>query len=203
MVAQFVDPSVSRAKVERELADYRALETEYRARGWFLLSTEFPHILVALAAPQLHPPAVVTGVLFDYTNYDAQPPSVRLVDPFTAEPYMAKDLPTSANRMLPASEAAVLPGLPPGARIQFQQMQPLMQWYGPEDIPFLCLAGVREYHAHPGHTGDSWELHRASGAGRLVRLLEVLWKYGVQPISRYGVAMVPQVTGFEAVEIPA
>jgi len=81
--------------------------------------------------------------------------------------------------------------------------QPLMQWYGPDDTPFLCVAGVREYHDHPGHSGDAWELHRKSGAGRLVRLLDAITRYGVQPISDYQVTLVPQVVGFVQKDVPA
>ncbi len=76
------------------------------------------------------------------------------------------------------------------------QMEQLMQGYGPDDIPFLCIAGVREYHEHPAHTGDSWQLHRAQGAGRLVRLLDVISRYGVQSIAGYAVSLVTQVSGF-------
>ena len=76
------------------------------------------------------------------------------------------------------------------------QIAPLMQAYGPEEIPFLCIAGVREYHLNPAHTGDSWLLHRKDGAGRFVRLLEVITAYGVQPIAGYAVTLTPQVTGF-------
>ena len=79
----------------------------------------------------------------------------------------------------------------------------LGQWYGPDDIPFLCIAGVREYHDHPGHSGDAWELHRRSGAGRFVRLLETITKYGVQPITEYHVSLVPQVSGFVQKEVPS
>jgi hypothetical protein len=78
--------------------------------------------------------------------------------------------------------------------LQIQGAQPLMQAHDGEEVPFLCLAGVREYHDHPGHSGDSWELHRASGAGRLVRLLEVIHRYGVDPIRGYAVNLVPQVS---------
>ena len=53
-----------------------------------------------------------------------------------------------------------------------------MQANSPEDVPFLCIAGVKEYHDHPGHSGDPWEMHRSSGGGRLIRLLEVISKYG-------------------------
>jgi hypothetical protein len=198
---QYVDAAVSHAKFTREIADYRANEGLYRARGWMLLEARFPRALVVLAAPQLRPPAVVTGVQFDYTNYDAEPPSVRLVDPFTGEPYITKDLPTQLNRSVGAAQQIAIPGLP--MPVMLNQVQQLMVSYGPEELPFLCLAGVREYHSHPAHTGDSWELHRAAGAGRLARLLEIIHQYGVQPISAYQVQLVPQVTGFQVPAAPS
>jgi hypothetical protein len=190
---QHVDPAVSCAKFEQEIGDFHVVEREYRGSGWFLLEASFPRVLVAMAAPQLSPPAIVCGVSLDYTNYDAEPPSVRLVNPFTGDPYLADELPTNLPRAV-EGQAVELPGMP-GA-LQFQQAQPLMQAYGPKEIPFLCIAGVREYHVHPAHSGDAWELHRAAGAGRLVRLLEVIHTYGVAPIKSYGVNLVPQV-GFE------
>jgi Predicted metal binding domain len=202
--AQFVDPAVSRPKFDREIAEYRALEAEYRRRGWMLLKAEYPDVLVALAAPQLTPPAVITGVRFDYSNYDLRPPSVRLVNPFTGEVYKTKELPTDLKRSVEAGMPQI-PGLvlPPGAQARMVAQQPLMQSYGPDDTPFLCIAGVREYHDHPGHSGDAWELHRKTGAGRLVRLLDAITKYGVQPISDYQVRLVPQVVGFVQKDVPA
>jgi hypothetical protein len=202
--AQFVDPKVSRTKFDREIAEYRQLEPDYRRRGWLLVWAEFPSILVVLAAPQLTPPAIVTGVAFDYTNYDTLPPSVRLVDPFTGDAYKAKSLPTHLKRSV-ESGAPPVPGfqLPLGAQARFIAQQPLMQWYGPDDTPFLCLAGVREYHDHPGHSGDAWELHRRSGAGRLVRLLETIARYGVQPISDYQIALQTRISGFIQSEVPS
>jgi hypothetical protein len=77
-----------------------------------------------------------------------------------------------------------------------------MQAAKPEDIPFLCIAGVREYHEHPAHSGDAWELHRQAGAGRLVRLLEVIDTYGVRPISAYNIELVPRVSGFVQNQVP-
>jgi hypothetical protein len=80
---------------------------------------------------------------------------------------------------------------------------PLMQAHGPDEIPFPCLPGVREYHEHPGHSGDPWLLHRGGGEGTLYFLLEKLYQYGVAPISTYHVQLVPAVTGFAQSEIPA
>jgi hypothetical protein len=74
-----------------------------------------------------------------------------------------------------------------------QQEQNLLQDYGPDTVPFLCVGGVREYHAHPGHSGDPWDLQRAAGAGQLARLAEIIWRYGVDPINGYAITMVPRV----------
>lgn len=185
---QYVEPAVSRRKFDREIADYRRLERDYQRRGWFLAEASYPTVVVVLAAPHVSPSPVVTGVLFDYTNYDARPPSVQLVNPFTQEPYRADQLPTPLNRGVPHA----MPGAPDGVQMLIQQ--PLMQWYTPTEVPFLCLAGVREYHDHPGHSGDSWELHRPTGAGALVRLLDVIHTYGVAPLAGWHVNLNPQVT---------
>lgn len=199
MPTQYVDADLSRTKFGREIQEYRALESEYHKRGWFLISADFPRVIVMMAAPQLTPPAIVTGVSLDYTNYDAEPPSVQLVNPFTEEPYLAKDLPVSLNRDVGSTPGLVIPlGLPAGIRIN--QVQPLMQAAMPDDVPFLCVAGVREYHSNPAHSGDAWELHRAAGAGRLIRLLDVIYRYGVEPIKAYAVQaqLVPRISGFQA-----
>ena len=209
---QVVDPAVSKRKFEREISNYRENEVDYRRRGWLLLEATFPRVLVVMATPQLSPPAVVTGVLLDYTDYDLQPPSVRLVDPFTWEPYLPGALPTTLKRSVTAGVAGELPAgiqlppgvqVPPGGQIQMMTEQPLMQWHSDDDVPFLCIAGVREYHDHPAHTGDAWLLHRANGAGRLARLLDVIDKYGLKPITQYGIQLVPQITGFRQTQPPA
>ena len=191
-----VDPAVSQAKFERELQQYRELEQDHRRRGWWLLDAEFPEVFVVFATPQLKPPAVVFGVLLDFTNYDLWAPSVRLVDPFSREPYRARELPAVLKRRLPtpsSPELAAL-GLAP------IHEQPMMQWHDPDAIPFLCLPGVREYHEHPGHTGDAWLLHRGTGEGTLYFLLNQLNRYGVEPLSGYQLGL--QVAGFRQQEAP-
>ncbi len=195
---QYVDPAVSRVKFDREIEQYRSLASTYAERGWLLLEAEFPIVIVMMVARQLSVPAIVTGVRLDYTNYDAEPPSVQLVDPFSKEPYRAANLPVRLDRQVPGA------GGPPAALgpmpVQLVAVQPYMQWYSPDDIPFLCLPGVFEYHAHPGHSGDPWELHRSEGAGRLVRILDVVHRYGVAPIDNLVVQLqfVPQIQGFHA-----
>lgn len=192
--AQFADPTVSRRKFDREIADFRSAAEEHGRRGWFLVRADFPHALVLLATSKTQPVAILCGVLFDYTNYDAAPPSVRLVHPLTCAPYTSAELPTPLLRSLPADDTPVV--LQGNVQVQLQPPpQPLMQ-SGPDDIPFLCIAGVREYHEHPAHSGDHWELYRPSGGGRLVRLVEIVSKYGLDPVVGFNVQLVPQV-GFQ------
>ena len=196
---QYVDPSVSRTKFEREIDDYRALESDYRARGWFLVKAEWPVVVVVLASNQTKPPAIVAAVQFDYSNYDAEPPSVRFIDPFSGRLLPFNELPTRLPRGVPGQEMPM--PVPGGPKVQVMMAQDLMQAHSPKDIPFLCVPGVKEYHDHPGHSGDPWEVHRSAGEGRLVRLLGVISKYGLEPIKGFNVNLVPQVT-FAVPELP-
>ena len=156
------------------------------------MKAHWPLAIVVLATNKTSPAAIVTAVQFDYTNYDAEPPSVRLIDPFSGRLLLNKELSTRFRRMIPGPEMPI-PG-PDGAKVQMNTAQDLMQAVSPDDLPFLCIAGVKEYHDHPGHSGDPWELHRSAGEGRLVRLLEVISKYGVEPVKAFNVNLVPQVT---------
>ena len=189
---QYVDPAVSRAKFDREIADYISIEADYRGRGWFLVKAHWPVAVVVLASKTTSPPSIVTAVQFDYSNYDAEPPSVRLVDPFSGRSLLSKELPTRLPRMIPGP-ALPIPG-PGGVKAQLNTAQELMQAHSPDELPFLCVPGVKEYHDHPGHSGDPWEIHRSTGEGRLVRLLDVISKYGLEPVKGFNVNLVPQVT---------
>jgi hypothetical protein len=193
---QMVDPAVSRQKFAAEIDEYRVREAEHRRRGWWLLEAVFPRVFVVFAAAQLRPTPVICGVDLDFTNYDLEPPSVRLVDPFTRQPYRMRELPTN---LLRRQVIAMPPGFPPGAA-QMIGAVPLMQAHVPDDIPFLCVPGVREYHDHPAHSGDSWLIHRGQGAGKLYSILHTIYQYGVQPITGYQIGM--QVVGFQQGEPP-
>ena len=195
--AQCADPAVSRRKFNREVRQFRAQADVYRRRGWYLAHAKFPEAVVILASPKTQPITLLCGIAFDYTNYDAAPPSVRLVHPLTFEPYKNSELPTNLPRLLPGEPVDIAQAPEAGAaaaqiQAQLKMVQPLMQAYDGE-IPFLCVAGVREYHDHPAHSGDDWELHRPSGAGRLIRLVEVVSKYGLETIVGFNVQMIPKV----------
>lgn len=211
---QVIDPGVSRAKFDREVDAFRRHEREHRRQGWLLLQAEFPKVLLVLAAPQLRPAAVLFGVAVDFTNYDVDPLSVRLVNPWTEELLHARELLSPLLRVVPApvpaaaSESKVdnlpiaaeagdrLPagtpeevvaqeGPPERAPNAPLQLGRLMQWWTDENIPFLCMRGVREYHRHPAHTGDAWLLHRGRGEGSLAAMLSAIHDHGMAPIRDY------------------
>jgi Predicted metal binding domain len=194
---QTVDPAVTREKYDAELREYKAREGDHQRRGWWMLEAKYPTVFVVFATPQLKPPAVICGVLIDFTNYDLEAPSVVLVDPFTRVPYAFRELPTALVRRQVVN-------LPPGfAPVGAEMVQgvPLMQAHQPDDIPFLCVPGVREYHAHPAHSGDSWLIHRGRGEGKLYSILHTIYQYGIRPINDFTFGI--RVVGFQQGEPPA
>jgi len=73
----------------------------------------------------------------------------------------------------------------------------------PDEIPFLCLPGIREYHRIPRITGDSWLLHRGGAEGTLNWVLHQLWVYGVEPIDGYQMNIQVGIAGFAQSQVPA
>jgi hypothetical protein len=190
-----LDPEVSKRKFEREIENYRCLENDYIRRGLWMVKAWWPEVFMVFGAPHLTPPAVVFGAVIDFTNYDFWAPSVRLVDPFTRDPYKARNLPSNLVRMTEPFPPQI--GLDPQATMLWaaQHSQALMQGQS-DEIPFLCIPGVREYHQHPAHTGNSWLLHRGTGEGTLFFIIDQLWKYGVQGVASYNCQLAISINGF-------
>jgi hypothetical protein len=153
-------------KLAKELADWDLNADSYRRRGWLMLERGETSVTIAFLAPLPLAVAVVpmiaACVRFDYSNYDLWPPSLTFIDPFTREP---------TQPFLDALHAGgdgprnAIPGLHPTT-----------------GRPFLCLPGVREYHAHPQHSGDDWLLHRTAGEGRLAVLSTHIWQWMVRTV---------------------
>lgn len=50
---------------------------------------------------------------------------------------------------------------------------------GPHPVtgrPFVCMAGVREYHAHPSHISDSWDSYRSRAGYDLGGVITQVWR---------------------------
>ena len=159
-MAIVVDPEVTGLKLERELELWRENEETYRRRGWILLGRSELEVdigfLGRLPIGAQPVPAMTACVRIDFTNFDLWAPSVEFIDPFTGE-YLS----------------------PP--------VQALVETYeGPRDLvvhshpdtnrPFFCVPGIREYHEHPQHSGDSWLLHRETRDGSLATICDRIWR---------------------------
>jgi hypothetical protein len=228
---QSVDPRVSRSKFDRELDAYRRHEEAYRSRGWLLIEAVFPRIFFVLCVPQLKPQCVLFGVVLDFTNYDVEPISVKVVDAFTKRSLLMKELLTVLPRKPRTTSAQIQermsefsPESPDDPQLdspaldacpRFIEVPGLLQAWGPNDSPFLCLPGVLEYHHHPAHSGDSWLRYRGSPVGKLDAILNAFHTYGVRPINSYnvnfslqqypdGTASIAgvQIKGFGLAEVP-
>jgi hypothetical protein len=179
---QTADPAVSRAKFDREVGELRAIEATLVSRGWWIMGADFPFVRVAFATVRMRPRLIPFAVKVDFTNYDAMPLAITFVDPFDDHELLPQEMCTHLNRMIPYDPSLpteIVAQLPP-------QSLPLYQHYAdrPAMPGFLCLPGTRAYHAHPAHSGDPWELHRAGGEGRLFALLETVWRYGTAPLDQ-------------------
>lgn len=155
-----VDPEVTRLKFERELELWSENEDAYRRRGWLLLGHGDVHIdlgfLGRLPLVQQLVIVMTACIRVDFTNYDLSPPSVEFIDPFTGEyahpPVQALVDSDEGPRNL------VVHGHPETNR------------------PFFCVPGIRQYHDHPQHSGDSWLLHRHTGEGSLATICDRIWR---------------------------
>jgi hypothetical protein len=165
---QFVDPEVTRQKFEAELECFRQLKEDYRIKGVLLVEEAYPNLYFAFAVPSLNPVPIVFAVCINFTNYDVDPLSVKFVHPTTLQPVLINQLQTRLYR-----------------KISAPQPQELLQAHS-DQVPFFCIPGVREYHTHTYHNGDSWFLYRQRGGeGSLCFLLDNLQLYGTSYIDSY------------------
>lgn len=190
----FVDPAVSRAKFEREVADFKKFAGIYQQRGIFLIDANFPKAFALILAIHAKPaPMLPFGVLLDFSNYDIAPPSVQLVNPFTRAKLKRREIPYDFLRLSPSND---------GTTTSPQSAQALLQAFV-DERPFICLQGIREYHESPAHSGDSWFLHRGTGVGTLTFLLDVISRYGAEPIHGPGINVQLNVNGVAILAIPS
>lgn len=155
-----VDPEVTRLKLERELELWHENEETYRRRGWILLGRRELEVdigfLGRLPIGAQPIPAMTACVRIDFTNFDVWAPSVEFIDPFTGD-YVS-----------PPVQALV--DTEDGPRDLVVHSHP------ETNRPFFCVPGIREYHDHPQHSGDSWLLHRQTREGSLATICDRIWR---------------------------
>ena len=156
---ELVPVAVSRAKLDAELAAWRANSAVYRRRGWLLLDTDGLRVDVGfvahVAVGDMLLPVITAAIRLRYDNYDLWPPSLTFIDP--------------------CSGGAAVPAVQAVDRVDGDVRNVLLGLPGTGQ-PFLCLPGLREYHHHPQHTGDDWLLHRAAGEGSLAVVCDRVWR---------------------------
>jgi hypothetical protein len=79
------------------------------------------------------------------------------------------DLPPSVTLLDGEGKALGVGGAPTGSNIFHQ---------GPHDttrLPFICMAGTREYHTHSSHVGDLWDNYKTASGYDLGGILTQIW----------------------------
>ena len=166
---QVTDPEVTRVKFENEIQKFRTVEDKYRAKGILCTKVIYPNIYFVFGIPKLIPYPIVFSVKINFTNYDIEPPSVKFINPFTEELLKREQIPI---HFIQINNSNLL--------------QPLELVQGVGDImPFFCIPGIREYHDHPAHSGDSWLLYRDKGEGGLLFVLDQLYSTSIPMVKGY------------------
>lgn len=174
---QYADPKVTKIKFEQELLEFKELENEYRKKGVICFKITPLSINLIFAIPHIKPQPIAFAVSINYSNWDVEPPSIKFIDPFTEKAlsreeilidfYQVKD--NNPIGMLPNGKLAI-PNLLQGEN---------------EITPFICMPGVKEYHNHAAHSGDSWMLYRKKGEGKLCVLIDQLYRHSIAQSAGY------------------
>lgn len=175
-----VDPEVQASKYHAEVAILRRQRERLQSLGSYLVRAEFPEIDVLVVPTRKlsfgtpifagvsaggiimpgarsariqrlkAPPALsfaapmAFGVRFALDDFDLRAPSVTFRHPSTWVPLQHEHI-------------------PPGILVhEGKNMLVVHAMHPATKLPFFCMAGVREYHEHPQHTGDEWLLYRGS-----------------------------------------
>jgi len=182
-----LDPQVSRAKFDREVALLGRQRDVLRSWGAFVADSTYPNVDVVFAPrkplkltmPVAQLSIIVPahqslatgelpvlaarafGVRVSLEDFDQRAPSVSFRDPWTWEFLSADRVPLGQTLDENGRNQLVVLNEHPQTR-----------------RPFLCIRGTREYHEHPQHTGDEWALYR--GDVGLFSVLATVWRTCVE-----------------------
>jgi hypothetical protein len=169
---QYADPSVSQAKFEKELESFFEQYYHWQKKGVFLIKDEFPVCEFLFLTPQLFPLAGVFAVRIDFTNYDAEPPSVKFINPYTGKLIKRPEIPFQFRQKASLEVIALRSNQDTSNGVDICIAIA-------DEYPFICHPGIKEYHDHPFHTGNSWLRLRTEGEGRLYRILQLLHSHSI------------------------
>ncbi len=179
---QYMEPEVSLTKFEEEIGNFHQISNAWREKGVFLIHEDYPIVEFMFTTPKLRPSAIAFCVRIDFTNYDIEPPSLKFICPFTKK-ILARDEVLLRFIQVNKQPDHVNPA------IQTDLLQSHQN-----KTPFFCIPGIKEYHNHPAHTGDSWLLYRKNGEGSLGFILDQLYNYSIPFIKGHQLSIT--VAGF-------
>ena len=134
-----MDPAVSLRKFEGEVRSLKTEAADYAAaKGWRITAATYPMLSVALRHAASNREI---DFRFACDGWDGQPPSLSLHDPEDGRELTWEEWP---------KDGWVVHESHPST-----------------GKPFLCLAGIREFHTHPSHLSDGWDGYRLRGTYRL------------------------------------
>ncbi len=124
-----IDPEVSRLKFARalEMLDGDA-SVFVTSEKWEVVGRTYPLFEVVWTHPRS---ARRVGFRFLFDDWDARPPSLDLFEPSTGASLPWASWPKNGWNVGDAHPVT--------------------------HRPFLCLAGIREFHIHPNHLKDAWD----------------------------------------------
>jgi hypothetical protein len=174
---QVADPQVSKRKFEEQISKFKNVEVNYRERGILCSKLSYPDAYFIFAIPKLNPYPIAFAVRINFSNYDVEPPSVSFINPFTEQLLKREQIPIMFIQLNQTNPL---------------QPQDLLQGMG-EIAPFFCIPGIKEYHDHPAHSGDSWFLYRTRGEGELLFILDQLYNHSIPMSKGFQVNVLAQI----------
>lgn len=173
---QIADPEVSKKKFEDQINKFKIVESTYRKRGIICTKISYPEAYFIFAIPKLIPYPIAFAVKINFSNYDVEPPSVVFINPFTEQIVKREQIPIAFIQV---------------NQVNLFQPQDLLQGMG-DITPFFCIPGIKEYHDHPAHSGDSWFLYRKRGEGELLFILDQLYNHSIPMSAGFQVNVLAQ-----------
>src|SRR5438445_704486 len=125
-------PEVSRQLFEEQVKRITGNPDLILDRGWLVLAETHPFLTIAVRHRATNK---VRTFRFGFDNWNDLPPSLVLIDAETAEELAGNFWPTDNQSHWHQSGSST-------------------------NKPFMCMAGIREYHTHQSHITDLWENYK-------------------------------------------
>lgn len=108
-------------------------------RGWLILDSVYPRLAITMHHRKS---GKLRTFRFTFDDWNDLPPALTLIDPDTRQPALGSMWPQYGSYWHQSGWSS----------------SPLIT----TTQPFMCIAGIREYHTHYSHVQDKWENYRAS-----------------------------------------